>query len=212
MTQIRLASGILIDTTTGQAIAPEPDPETVEMRVPEASKRSVHEAGRDRINKAVRTNLADLPADTKSCTTVGLVYLYFMLGLNDMDIAHATGLRLNQVEMVKGMALFDKIDVSVRRNMKSLSDSGIRQKIQELSERGIEVLEDAINDTRLEMKERAKIANQMLDRAGFRAADVVEHRLSLEGGLTIKVVHDVTDEAIVPPVHVSKVIDHDAEL
>jgi hypothetical protein len=108
------------------------------------------------------------------------------------------------------MAIFDRIDNKIKENLKRVTEDGIRQRIQAASITAMSVIEDAIGDnSELSAKDKAKIASQVLDRAGFRPADVVEHRLSIEGGLSIKVVHDINDPSSVPNVHVPKVIDHE---
>lgn len=202
--ELRLANGIIIDTETGQAITPAPSPDAVSLPKTDNARKNVRELGRDKSNRNIRVGLHELPADTKACTTAGIVYFYHMMGLSDLDIATATGLKLSQVEMVKGLDLFTQIDARIRENITKLDFDSMRSRISEAAKKSMNVMEDALDDDELDMKTKIKVAKDMLDRDGHRAADIVEHRHKMEGGLVIRVVEEKKQPDNLPNVHIDK--------
>lgn len=213
MNELPLANGIVIDTRTGQAIAPSLHADAAahqekkdERRNTSAEpKRAAEARGRDRTNTAIRTPIQELPADPRAITTVGVVWLYFTLGLSDFDIADATGLTVKQIDSIKGLSLFDSIGDRVAANLAKLGQDDIRTRIERSAARSLDVIEAAIEDPELDPAVRLRVASEQLDRAGFSAKQIVEHNHKLEGGLIIKHVREtVLDTDKLPTVNIDK--------
>jgi hypothetical protein len=205
MPDLPLANGLVIDTTTGQAMLPSTSPESVIAQQTTKHKQSAQTAtirGRDRNNRAIRRGLIDLPADSKAITTCGVVWLYFNLGINDAEIAEATGLKISQVDMIKGLQLFTQLDQLVKDNLAALSADDVQKRIDGMSARALDLLEDLAEDEETRPATKARIAMNMLDRGGFSPKQVMEHRHSLEGGLVIRHIREIAQPKTMPTVDI----------
>ena len=212
MSDLPLANGLVIDVKTGQAILPSTSPEAVIQQQTDRTKQTKDAAtirGRDRNNRPVRRGLVDLPADTKAITTCGVVWLYFTLGINDAEIADATGLKLSQVDMLKGLQLFTQIDQLIKDNIAAIHADDVQKRIDNMSGKMLDGLEDILEDEDTKPATRARVLMNMLDRGGFSAKQVMEHRHSLEGGLTIRHIREVAQPKHMPTIDITPVKDKD---
>lgn len=201
--QLPLANGIIIDTETGQAIGPSLSAEKAE-RLRKKEPRS-HVQGRDRVNKAIRIGIAELPAEPRALTTVGVVWIYYTLGLSDYDIATATGLTVGQVESIKGLSMFDTLQTMLMSNVTKLGEEDIHQRIASLAPRALDEMEDILDDNEVDASTKVRVAESLLDRAGYAPKQMVEHKHKHEGGLIIKYVEDKTiDAKTIPPVQIDR--------
>lgn len=208
MPDLPLANGLVIDTTTGQAMLPNTSPEAVINQQTKANKQSAQTAtirGRDRNNRAVRCGLIDLPADSKAITTCGVVWLYFTLGINDAEIAEATGLKLSQVDMIKGLQLFTQLDHLVKDNIAAMQADNVQKRIDAMSGKALDGLEDILEDEETRPATKARVLMNMLDRGGFSPKQVMEHRHSLEGGLVIRHIREIAQPKQMPTIDVTPV-------
>lgn len=208
MPDLPLANGLVIDTTTGQAMLPNTSPEAVINQQTKANKQSAQTAtirGRDRNNRAVRCGLIDLPADSKAVTTCGVVWLYFTLGINDAEIAEATGLKLSQVDMIKGLQLFTQLDHLVKDNIAAMQADNVQKRIDAMSGKALDGLEDILQDEETRPATKARVLMNMLDRGGFSPKQVMEHRHSLEGGLVIRHIREIAQPKQMPTIDVTPV-------
>ena len=208
MPDLPLANGLVIDTTTGQAMLPNTSPEAVIQQQTAHHKQGEKTAtirGRDRNNRAVRCGLIDLPADSKAITTCGVVWLYFTLGINDAEIAEATGLKLSQVDMIKGLQLFTQLDQLVKENIHEMQADSVQKRIDAMSGKALDGLEDIVADPETRPATRARVYMNMLDRGGFSPKQVMEHRHSLEGGLVIRHIREIAQPKQMPTIDVTPV-------
>jgi len=205
MPDLPLANGLIIDTTTGQAMLPNTSPDTVIQQQTAKYKTNARETttrGRDRSNRSIRRGLIDLPADSKAVTTAGVVWLYFNLGINDAEIAEATGLKISQVDMIKGLQLFTQLDTLVKDNIHAMQADSVQKRIDALSGDALNKLEDMLEDEETRPATKARIAMNMLDRGGFSPKQVMEHRHSLEGGLVIRHIREIAQPKHMPTVDI----------
>jgi hypothetical protein len=205
MPDLPLANGLVIDTATGQAMLPSTSPDAVIAQQTKASRQSEKTTtirGRDRNNRVVRRGLIDLPADSKAITTAGVVWLYFTLGINDAEIAEATGLKLSQVDMIKGLQLFTQLDQLLKDNIHDMQADSVQKRIDAMSTTALDLLEDLTQDEETRPATKARIAMNMLDRGGFSPKQVMEHRHSLEGGLVIRHIREIAQPKHMPTVDV----------
>lgn len=205
MPDLPLANGLVIDTRTGQAIIPSTSPEAVIQQQTTRTKQPPEAAvvrGRDRNNRVVRRGLVDLPADSRAVTTTGVVWLYFILGINDAEIADATGLKLSQVDMIKGLQLFQQLDHLIKDNLATLEADSVQKRIERMSSKALDGLEDILEDEETKPATKARVYMNMLDRGGFSPKQVMEHRHSLEGGLTIRHIREIAQPKTMPTIDV----------
>jgi hypothetical protein len=203
-----LANGLIIDTRTGQAIVPSTSPDAVIQQQAARTKQTTEQTvvrGRDRNNRPVRRSVIDLPADTKAVTTAGVVWLYFTLGINDAEIAEATGLKLSQVDMIKGLQLFGQLDALVKENLAALQADDVQKRIDHMSGKALDRLEDIIEDEETKPATKARVLMNMLDRGGFSPKQVMEHRHSLEGGLVIRHIREIAQPKTMPSIDITPV-------
>ena len=203
MADLPLANGLIIDTRTGQAIVPTTSPEAVIQQQTARTKQSPEAAtmrGRDRNNRPVRRGLVDLPADSKAVTTAGVVWLYFTLGINDAEIAEATGLKLSQVDMIKGLQLFQQLDMLLKDNLAAMEADDVQKRIDRMSGKALDGLEDILQDDETKPATKSRIYMNMLDRGGFSPKQVMEHRHTLDGGLTIRHIREIAQPKHMPSV------------
>lgn len=206
MPDLPLANGLVIDVKTGQALLPSTSPEAVIQQQTKHKKQTPVDAvvrGRDRNNRPVRRGLVDLPADTKAVTTAGVVWLYFTLGINDAEIADATGLKLSQVDMIKGLQLFTQLDHLVKDNLAQLQTHDVQKRIDNMAAGALDKLEDLVEDEETKPATKSRILMNMLDRGGYSPKQVLEHRHSLEGGLTIRHIREIAQPKQMPTIDVT---------
>jgi len=207
-----LANGLVIDTKTGQAILPSTSPEQVIQQQTAKTKQQPADAstrGRDRNNRVIRRGLIDLPADNRAVTTAGVVWLYYTLGINDAEIAEATGLKLSQVDMIKGLQLFTQLDNLIKQNIAAMHQEDVQKRIDAMSADVLTKLEDIVDDMDTKPATRARVLMNMLDRGGFSPKQVMEHRHSLEGGLVIRHIREVAQPKHMPIVDVTPMTEDD---
>lgn len=201
--QLPLANGIIIDTETGQAIGPSVSAAKTERL--QRKEPASHVQGRDRVNKAIRIGIAELPAEPRALTTIGVVWLYYTLGLSDYDISTATGLTVAQVESIKGLSMFDTVQSMLMSNVSKLGEEDIHQRIASLAPRALDEMEDILDDGEVDAGTKVRVAESLLDRAGYAPKQMVEHKHKHEGGLIIKYVEDKTvDAKAIPPVQIDR--------
>lgn len=205
MANLPLANGIIIDTKTGQAMAPKLSPDETVSRVKPRDVNRTVERARDTNNKAIRASIADLPADPSATTTAGVVWLYYMLGLNDVDIATCTGLTMQQVDLIKGMKLFGQLDTMIISNSAKLSSASIETRIHSMANKSMGVIEDIMDDGEVDAAVKLRAAQDLLDRAGHSSKQISDKKSLLEGGLVIRVITEGSnDMRRVPEIVINK--------
>src|SRR5262245_28529071 len=172
-------------------MTPSTSPEAV---IKHAERPQEKQNSRSRVvgsNRNIRRALVDLPAEPRAVTTAGVVWLYYTLGIVDAEIAEATGLKLQQVEMIKRMQLFEQLDALLKEGLARMAHEDVQQRIDNLTGSALDGLEDLLEDEDTKPATRARILMNMLDRGGFAPKQVLEHKHSLEGGLTIRHIKDI---------------------
>lgn len=141
----------------------------------------------------VRRRLADLPEVPERLNIVSCIAAYYMFGLDDYEIAHALGITEAQVGRIKTTEAFGKLIEAITSSVTDGAADDVRALIEQKAHDAagrIITLMDSDDD-----KVAVVAAKDILDRAGHRPADVIEHRHKVEGGLTIEYVkRDRNDE------------------
>lgn len=131
-------------------------------------------------------SLDDLPDAPRVINAVCVALGYKLFGLGNEDIAHATGASLATIERIVESAAYEEMHQVIVRGVLDAEASAVRDMFQQYSRDAVGVLVETLKNGR--RADRVSAARDLLDRAGHRPADVVEHRHRMDGGLTIEVV------------------------
>ncbi len=169
-----LADGRTVDPATGNVrsnVVLQPVPRNEDMKLK---------------HEAIQRRLSDLPLPVDRMNGISVILCYKMFGLSADDIAVATGLNVDQVHSIMMSEAFTSIQNTVVENIKHQDVEEIRAAIHYNAKRSVQIATDLLENG----SEGAKVAvlKDMLDRDGYRPADVVEHRLKMEGGLRVEII------------------------
>lgn len=196
---ITLADGTVIDTMTGKPHRA--NGVATGFTVIPSSAEAVREVTR------VRKRLADLPEVPEKMNIIAVISAYYLFGLEDFEIAHATGLTERQVGNIKMTSGFTDMIGALQKNMMDGQADDVRSIISEGARKAAQRMISSIDSG----NEQAAIvaAKDVLDRAGHRPNDIVEHRHSIDGGLTIEYVKKSVAEDL-PKINLTIKEDDDA--
>lgn len=139
-----------------------------------------------------RRRIADLPDIPKRMHVVGAVLAYKLFGLDETEIALATGMTEEQVGRIIVSDAYTQLYTKAVEGILHADADNVRN----LFAQGARAA--AQNVVKLAQSNNAlgfRAAKDVLDRAGMRPADVVEHRHRLDGELhIIHVRRDKNDE------------------
>lgn len=172
-----LADGTKIDPQSGQAIK---NKKSQGVQVPTAREAQA-------LVVATRRRLEELPVAPKQMNALGLIAFYTMYGLSDDSIGLALSLPTNQIERIKTQDIYRDIVNELRAQITAIEVQNVRGMLESASvdaARGIIQLAKDESDNALGLAAMRDI----LDRAGHRPNDVVEHRHRMEGALRIEIV------------------------
>lgn len=172
---LELADGTFIDPSNGLPVQKEEEFVEVPSNT-ELLERAI----------TVRRRLSDFPAPPKEMNMLSVVMSYTLYGLSDRDIAIATGLTEEQVGSIKMLDIYKEYQNEILKGLLESDADAVR----DLFVKGSHVAALKINNlVNSEDDTTAMSASKdVLDRAGHRPADIIEHRHRVEGGLTIEIV------------------------
>lgn len=174
-TPIILADGTRIDPTTGKAVRDRSAKRSF-VTIPSASEAQA-------IVAKTRRSIADLPLAPSQMNSVSLVLFYAMWGLSRNDIAITVGLSIEQVKNIQSLEQYKQLSSDIQKGVLEHEAEDIREFFQQNAKNAaIGIVETADEDGVLGFKAKQDI----LDRAGFRPADVVEHKHTMENSLRIE--------------------------
>ena len=138
------------------------------------------------IRPQVRRRISDLPALPKQMNAIGAIFSYVMFGLDDEEIASATGLDVAQVAQIRDSDPYRQLHEAIIRSVLDGQSDTVREMFARNARHAATTMVEALQSgTRAD---RMAAARDILDRSGHRPADVVEHRHRMDGGLVIEVV------------------------
>ena len=174
-----LADGTKIDPSSGKVIKEKRQSGFIE--IPSASEAVA-------IVAKTRRSASELPLPPSNMNALSLVLFYTMWGLGDSDISITSGLSLDQVRNIKKLDAYKKFFTDITNSVLEQEAGDIRsffkQKARTAAEKIVEIAED--DDGVLAFK----ASQDILDRAGFRPSDVVEHRHTMENALQIEYIRN----------------------
>ena len=174
-----LADGTKINPIDGAIVT---DEILVEVPNTEQIKREIVSA---------RKRISDLPVPPNQMNTLSVVISYTLFGISDDDISYTLNIAPDQLERIKSSDAYADLQTQF---IKSIMDSDLAdvrslfvQRSRTAADRVFSLMDSESEATRM------MAAKDVLDRAGQRPVDVVEHRHKMEGGLTIEYVEKKDD-------------------
>ena len=174
-----LADGTKINPIDGAIVT---DEILVEVPNTEQIKREIVSA---------RKRISDLPVPPNQMNTLSVVISYTLFGISDDDISYTLNIAPDQLERIKSSDAYADLQTQF---IKSIMDSDLAdvrslfvQRSRTAADRVFSLMDSESEATRM------IAAKDVLDRAGQRPVDVVEHRHRMEGGLTIEYVEKKDD-------------------
>jgi hypothetical protein len=125
--------------------------------------------------------------------TLSVVISYSLFGISDEDISSALLIPLEQLQTIKSSDEYTNLQGQFIKNILESDLSDVRGLFVERSRSAANLMIDTLENNEVGLGTRLGVAKDVLDRAGHRPADVIEHRHKMEGGLTIEYVEKKDD-------------------
>ena len=176
---LKLADGRMVYPDGRVNVVDNPNP------VPDFVEVPTH-AEAQRIVTAARRKLSELPEVPRTMNAVGVVLSYTLFGLDDEEIAIATGMSVDQIGRIKVGDPYTQMHEAIVRTVLDSETDVVRELFIKNAKSAANVVVRAMDEgTRAD---RMAAARDILDRSGHRPSDVVEHRHRMDGGLVIEIV------------------------
>jgi hypothetical protein len=180
-----LADGTKINPIDGGVVTDE-----VFVRVP-----NTQELQREVV--AARMRLSDLPVPPKQMNVLSVILSYTLQGISDYEIASALCIAEDKIINIKESDPYRQLTTTIIKNITESDLSDVRGLFVQQSRNAAQVMFDVVNDADCGHGTKMAAAKDILDRAGQRPVDVVEHRHKMEGGLIIEYVEKKNDIPII---------------
>jgi hypothetical protein len=142
--------------------------------------------------EGTRRKLSDLPIAPKHLNPIACICLYTMYGLDLQEIAVATGLPIDKITAIRFSDEYGSIQRAVVDSVMETETGNVKDYIKKAADKAAQRVESQLDHQNPDIAYRA--AKDVLDRAGLRPADVVEHRGRMDMGLVIEVVDRKQDK------------------
>lgn len=186
--ELTLADGTRINMRTGRPIRNGGAlPGYVEVPTHDEARRHV---------MSVRKRISDLPDVPERMNIIAVVAAYYMFGLDEYETALAIGCTEKQVANIRMTEAFTSLIETMSNNIVESGQDDVRNMIAGHARSAVNTMVNAMMSENEQVSVVA--AKDILDRAGHRPADVVEHRHKIEGGLTIEYVKKGGDDDKLP--------------
>jgi len=174
-----LADGTKINPVDGHVVT---DEILVEVPNTEEIKREI---------VASRKRISDLPVPPSQMNTISVIISYSLFGITDEDISNTLLIPLKQLQEIKASDAYSGLQQQLLKNIIESDMSDVRGLFVQKSRKAANTMFDLLDSD--SESTRGVAAKDVLDRAGQRPVDVVEHRHKMEGGLTIEYVEKKDD-------------------
>lgn len=195
-TPFRLPNGQLIDAVTGEVIKPHQETIPAAQSVYDGTIPSgyvevpTHTDAQNIILKT-RTSISDLGVDEDSLNVFGLLLVFELLGLNPRETSKMLSMSERKIELLRNKDEYQKLRKQAEQNLRTSSEDAVRDIIASKATTAANKVASLMNsdDERISLS----ASRDILDRAGHRPVDTVEHRMYQEDKLVIEVVERVED-------------------
>lgn len=138
---------------------------------------------------------ADLPVDNKAIRPIAVVAALTLFGITDNEIAYICGIEHDAVNRIKASDKYTSFVTGVVENIMAGNSDNIRHLFQKASFSAAHNMIDMLRSDIPDVRQAASV--QILDRAGFRPADIVEHRIKHENELRIIHIRDDNEMPVI---------------
>ena len=140
-----------------------------------------------------RKRVSDLPVPPEQMNTISVILSYTLFGISDDDISNIISLPVEQITNIKKSDAYGELQSQFVKNIVESDLSDVRGMFVQHSRGAAGVMFNAMNNEENGITTRMAAAKDVLDRAGQRPVDVIEHRHKMEGGLIIEYVEKKAD-------------------
>lgn len=131
-----------------------------------------------------RRKLSELPVPPATANAISVVISYTLMGLDDDEIAIATGMTVKQIGQIRISQPYAEMQDHVVKTVLDSDMDDVRSILAQGAKKAARKLVSAVNADEPGVFLRA--ADSILDRSGHRPVDIHEHRVKLDGGLVIQ--------------------------
>ena len=143
-----------------------------------------------------RRSVAELPLPPAKMNAVSLVLFYTMWGLGEADVALAIGISREQVANIQKLEQYKQMSSDIQAAVLAHEGNEVRdiftRHAKTAAMKVIDIVENADEDSVLGFK----AAQDILDRAGHRPADVVMHKHGLDDSLKVLYIKSEAPESL----------------
>lgn len=143
-----------------------------------------------------RRSVAELPLPPSKMNALSLVLFYSMWGLAEADIAIAVGISREQVANIQKLEQYKQMSNDIASAVLAHESNEIRDIFVKHSRTAAEKIVDIVSNADEDSVLGFKAAQDILDRAGHRPADVVHHKHGLDDSLKIAYIKTEAPETL----------------
>jgi len=133
---------------------------------------------------AARKRISDLPVPPAQMNTLSVILCYTLFGISEHDIAITLSIPLEQLRTVKMSDAYSSMQASLLDSIMKSDEADVRDLFIMKSRNAANVMFNLMGSE--SETTRGSAAKDILDRAGQRPVDVIEHKHKVEGGLRIE--------------------------
>lgn len=191
---LRLHDGTLIDPQTKEPIAAQFSSKKDEQK--EDVPDELIELADIALHPTVRRSIHDLGLDAKQMAFINNVLVYTLWGLPDDEIAIQCNCTINQVHFVRGLDDYKRMYGGLVEGLQAAYAGSVQGAFHSAAPRAAAQLVASMKSKASDIAFAA--ARDVLDRAGHRPADRVEHNHTIrgEGELVIRIIKQSDQDAI----------------
>lgn len=149
-----------------------------------------------------RRRLSDLPAPPATMNAISVLMMYTMMGVPDADIAVAMEIPRDNIKRIRETDIYKEAQRAVAASILDHDTDDIRTRIAQNARSAADKVASLLESD--DEGVQLSAAKDVLDRAGHRPVDIVEHRHSLEGGLVIEVIERKDESTTIPTITIDK--------
>jgi hypothetical protein len=135
---------------------------------------------------ASRKKLTDLPLPPVQMNTLSVILSYTLQGISDYDICVVININETQLDNIKSSEAYKQLQDTIVKSIMESDLADVRSMFVDKSRVAAQKVFSLMDSESESMRMAA--SKDVLDRAGQRPADIIEHRHRIDGGLTIEYV------------------------
>jgi DNA-binding helix-hairpin-helix protein with protein kinase domain len=133
--------------------------------------------------------LADIPTERENLNAVSIVLAYTLMGISEQEISDVTGLSVEQIGNIKMLDAYTYSENAVIDRLIKEDTDDVRKMIAQHSRNAVNRIAHLSQHSEFDAVQ-LKASQDILDRAGHRPVDIVEHRHKMDDDLRIQVIEE----------------------